>query len=166
MIVRRLHLLWTHLPLRLARARSTSFPSGPVVLGGQPWIQGTVLDVNPAAIELGVRRGMPLGSAHRLAPEATFLDPEPELDAAAIEAALERLATFSPGVAGVSDPADRAFGLLEVQVDGLERLWGAEPVLAARLVEALGPILPGLPRVGIAGTRFAATVAEIGRAHV
>ncbi len=102
---------------------------------------------------------MPLGSAHRLAPEATFLNPEPELDAAAIEAALERLATFSPGVAGVGDPADPAFGLLEVQVDGLERLWGAEPVLAARLVEALGPILPGLPRVGIAGTRFAATVA-------
>ena len=157
--MRRLHLLWTHLPLRLARARSTSFPTGPVVLGGQPWIQGTVLDVNPVAIELGVRRGMPLGSAHRLAPEATFLDPEPELDAAAIEAALERLATFSPGVAGVGDPADPAFGLLEVQVDGLERLWGAEPVLAARLVEALGPILPGLPRVGIAGTRFAATVA-------
>ena len=29
---------------------------------------------------------MPLGSAHRLAPEATFLDPEPERDAAAIEA--------------------------------------------------------------------------------
>ncbi len=102
---------------------------------------------------------MPLGSAHRLAPEATFLDPEPELDAAAIEAALERLATFSPGVAGVDDPADPAFGLLEVQVDGLERLWGAEPVLANRLVEALGPILPGLPRVGLAGTRFAATVA-------
>jgi protein ImuB len=102
---------------------------------------------------------MPLGSAHRLAPEATFLDPDPGRDALAIEAALERLATFSPGVAGVVDPVDPAFGLLEVQVDGLDRLWGAEPVLAGRLVEALGPILPGRPRVGIAGTRFAATIA-------
>jgi len=102
---------------------------------------------------------MPLGSAHRLTPEATFLDPEPDLDATAIETALERLATFSPGVAGVVDLADPAFGLLEVQVDGLERLWGVEPVLTTRLVEALAPILPGAPRVGIAGTRFAATVA-------
>ncbi len=157
--MRRLHLLWTHLPLRLARARSASFPAGPLILGGQPWTTGNVLDANPAAVELGVRRGMPLGSAHRLAPEATFLDPEPERDAAAIEAALERLAVFSPGVAGISDPADPAFGLLEVQVDGLERLWGVEPALTARLVEALAPILPGAPRVGIAGTRFAATVA-------
>ena len=74
-----------------------------MILGGQPWATGTVLDANPAAIELGVRRGMPLGSAHRLTPEATFLDPEPDLDATAIETALERLATFSPGVAGVVD---------------------------------------------------------------
>jgi nucleotidyltransferase/DNA polymerase involved in DNA repair len=130
-----------------------------VILGGQPWAAGIVLDANPAATELGVHRGMPLGSAHRLAPEATFLDPDPGRDALAIEAALERLATFSPGVAGVVDPADPAFGLLEVQVDGLDRLWGAEPVLAGRLVEAVGPILPGRPRVGIAGTRFAATIA-------
>ncbi len=159
MIVRRLHLLWTHLPLRLARARSASFPTGPVILGGQPWAAGTVLDASPAATELGVKRGMPLGSAHRLAPEATFLEPDRDRDGAAIEAALERLAAFSPGVAGAADPADPTFGLLEVQVDGLDRLWGAEPVLAVRLVEVLVPILPGPPRVGIAGTRFAATIA-------
>jgi impB/mucB/samB family C-terminal domain len=102
---------------------------------------------------------MPLGSAHRLAPEATFLDPEPEADAASVDRALEALAAFSPGVAGTTDSADPAFGLLEVQVDGLERLWGLEPVLVERIVEALAPILPGLPRVGIAGTRFAATTA-------
>lgn len=102
---------------------------------------------------------MALGSAHRLAPEATFLDPDRDRDGAAVEAALERLASFSPGVAGTLDPADPAFGLLEIQVDGLDRLWGVEPVLATRLVEALAPILPGEPRVGIAGTRFAATIA-------
>jgi protein ImuB len=102
---------------------------------------------------------MPLGSAHRLVPEATFLDPDPAADAATIGRALEALAAFSPGVAGATDPADPAFGLLEVQVDGLERLWGPEPILVERIVEALGPILPGAPRIGIAGTRFAATVA-------
>lgn len=143
----------------MAGQGSDSFPTGPLVLGGQPWTDGTVIDASPAAHELGVRRGMPLGSAHRLAPEATFLDPDVTADAAAVERALEALAAFSPGIAGATDPTDPAFGLLEVQVDGLDRLWGAEPVLVERIVAALRPILPGPPRIGIAGTRFAATTA-------
>lgn len=108
---------------------------------------------------MGVRRGMPLGTAHRLAPEATFVIPDPDADRAAVETALERLTAFSPGVAGAVEPDDPSFGLLEVQLDGLERLWGAEPVLVERIREALAPILPGRPRAGIAGTRFAATLA-------
>lgn len=157
--MRRLHLYWPHLPLDLSRHRSASFPSGPVVLGGQPWTNGTVLDADPAARALGVRRGIPLGSAHRLAPEATFLDPTPERDRAAVEAAFETLAAFSPGLAGSTDPTDPAFGLIEVQIDGLEPLWGPEPVLVGRLIAALRDILPSPPRAGIAGTRFGATVA-------
>lgn len=104
---------------------------------------------------------MALGAAHRLAPEAVFLDPDPDADVAAIEAAFERLAAFSPGVAGSADPHDPAFGLFEVQVDGLGPLWGAEPVLVGRLVDALAGLLPDEPRAGIAGTRFAATIAAV-----
>jgi protein ImuB len=159
--MRLLHLYWPHLPIRLARSRlSDSFPTDrPVVLGGQPWMDGTVIDADPAARALGVRRGIPLGSAHRLAPEAAFLDPETEADTTAIEDAFEILARFSPGLAGTTDPTDPAFGLIEIQVDGLDRLWGPEPLLVERLVEALRSGLPGAPRPGIAGTRFAATVA-------
>jgi protein ImuB len=102
---------------------------------------------------------MPLGSAHRLAPEATFLEPEPDADRAALERALDALAGLSPGVAGTNDPADPAFGLVETQVDGLDRLWGPETVLAERAVGILAGVLPGGPRVGLAGTRFAATQA-------
>jgi hypothetical protein len=101
---------------------------------------------------------MPLGSAHRLVPEATFIDPDPDTDRATVEAAFEALAAFSPGIAGSADPLDPTFGLFEVQVDGLEALWGPEPVLVGRLVEALG--WDGI-RAGIAGTRFAATVAAV-----
>jgi protein ImuB len=158
--MRLLHLYWPHLPLDLARQRhSGSFPDGPVVLGGQPWTDGTVLDADPLARALGVRRGMPLGSAHRLAPEATFLDPDPSADAATVESAFRTLAAFSPGLAGTSASHEPGFGLVTVQVDGLDRLWGAEPVLVRRLVDALAPVLPTPPRAGIAGTRFAATVA-------
>jgi nucleotidyltransferase/DNA polymerase involved in DNA repair len=166
--MRLLHLLWPHLPLRLARARtatpspdgtSASWPPGPIVLGGQPWTDGVVVDADPLARALGVRRGIPLGSAHRLAPEATFLDLAPDADRDAVEAACERLATFSPGIAGTSDVADPAFGRLAVHVDGLGRLWGIEETLVARMTEALAPALPGPPRAGIAGTAFTASVA-------
>lgn len=166
--MRLLHLLWPHLPLRLARTRlerperggtSGSWPPGPIVLGGQPWTGGTVVDADPLARALGVRRGIPLGSAHRLAPEATFLDLAPDADRDAVEAACERLAAFSPGIAGTSDVTDTAFGRLAVHADGLARLWGPEEVLVARIREALAAILPGPPRAGIAGTGFAATVA-------
>jgi hypothetical protein len=160
--MRLLHLHWPHLPLALMQARaSVSFPTGPTILGGQPWMPGTVIDANPEARALGVRRGMALGAAHRLAPEAVFLDPEPDADAATLETAFERLAAFSPGVAGTTDPHDSAFGLFEVQVDGLGPLWGAEPVLVQRIGNALERLLPGGPRAGIAGTRFAATIAAI-----
>src|SRR6476660_1320449 len=131
--MRLLHLHRPHLLLDFARRRqpSGSWPAGPVVLGGKPWSNGVVLDADPAARALGVRRGMPLGSAHRLAPEATFLDAEPEADRAELEV-----------------------GLLEAQIDGLEGLWGPEPVMVARIAAALEAPLVGSPRSGIAGTRF------------
>lgn len=176
--MRLIHLHQPHLPLQLARARASEpFPSGPIVLGGRPWDPGPVIDANPEARELGVRRGMPLGSAHRLAPEATFIEADPDADRAHAEAVFEALAAFSPGLAGSTDPLDPAFGLFEVQADGLEPLWGAEPVLVGRLVAALTGALapadpathtadpPPLARVGAAGTRFAATIAAVHARH-
>jgi protein ImuB len=131
----------------------------PIVLGGEPWTNGSVLDASPLALELGVRLGMPLGAAHRLVPEARFLDPDPAADGPTFERALDRLAGFSPGVAAEADPMAPGFGRVEVQLDGLERLWGPEPFMAGRIGEALAEILPGLPLAGIGGTRFVAAVA-------
>jgi protein ImuB len=123
---------------------------------------------------------MPLGSAHRLVPEACFIDPDPEADRAVAEGAFEALAAFSPGIAGSAETGDPGFGLFEVQVDGLGPLWGPEPVLIGRLATALGRALAGGVgtaavggaagptgasdgeiRAGIAGTRFAATIAAV-----
>jgi len=173
--MRLIHLYQPHLPLQLARARTSDpFPPGPIVLGGRPWDPGPVIDANPEARALGVRRGMPLGSAHRLAPEATFVEADPDADRSTAEAVFEALAAFSPGLAGSTDHADPAFGLFEVQADGLEPLWGAEPVLVGRLAAALGGSPPGADaganpagtnavgvNVGAAGTRFAATIAAV-----
>jgi protein ImuB len=105
---------------------------------------------------------MSLGAAHRLAPEALFLDRDPAADRIALEAALDRLAGFSPGVAAEIDPESPSFGRAEVQIDGLERLWGPEPLIVERIADALAGILPGRPPAGIAGTRFAAAAAAAG----
>ncbi|MBA2701391.1 MAG: hypothetical protein H0U58_06795 [Chloroflexi bacterium] len=112
---------------------------------------------------MGVRRGMPLPSAHRLVPEATFIEPDPDEDRALAENAFEALGAFSPSLAGSTDPFDPAFGLFEIGIDGLTPLWGPEPVLIERVSSALKAVLPGelRTRSGIAGTHFAATIAAI-----
>jgi hypothetical protein len=102
---------------------------------------------------------MALGAAHRLAPEARFLDPNPDADGAAMEAGLELLAGFSPSVAAEDDPALPGFGRADVQLDGLERLWGPEVQLVERIGKAVNGVLPGPPLAGIGGTRFVAAVA-------
>ena len=102
---------------------------------------------------------MALGAAHRLAPEALFLDPDPESDGAALKTVLDRLAGFSPGVGAEEDPAGPGFGRVEVQLDGLERLWGPETEMVRLMEAALAELLPGPPLAGIGGTRFAAAVA-------
>jgi protein ImuB len=165
--MRRLHAFVPHLSLGLARARQPEpFPPGPLVLGGRPWDPGPVIDASPDARALGVRRGLPLGSAHRLVPEATFIEPDPAADRVAAEGVFEALGRFSPSLAGSIDPLDAAFGQFELGIDGLEALWGPEPVLAERVAAALTGALPGddetmWPRIGMAGTHFAATVAAV-----
>src|SRR4029078_7452242 len=120
--MRLLHLHRPHLLLDFARRRqpSGSWPAGPVILGGKPWSNGSVLDADPAARALGVGRGSPRGSAHRLAPEATFLDAEPEADRTELEAAFERLTAFSPAVAGTSEPDEVALGLVQDHAEPLQ----------------------------------------------
>jgi nucleotidyltransferase/DNA polymerase involved in DNA repair len=161
--MRLLHLVWPHLPLRLELARQGLpwRPETPLVLGGQPWDPGTVLDRSPAAARLGVRPGQPLGAAHKLAPEATFLTADPPAYRTAFEAALEALAAFTPALEGEADPAAPAFGRAILGIEGLDRLWGDEATLTARVRAAVAPLLPAEPRMGIGNTRFGAAVAAV-----
>jgi hypothetical protein len=158
--MRLLQLRWTHLPLRLERARS-GLSSDLLVLGGQPWEPGTVLDCSPAAHRLGVRPGQPLGAAHKLAPEALFLAPDRAAYAAAMEAALEALSAFTPSVEGTSDPEAPDFGRVLLGIEGLERLWGDEPRIVARTAAAAAAHLPDAPRAGIGNSRFGTGVAAV-----
>jgi protein ImuB len=108
---------------------------------------------------MGVVRGQPLGSAHALAPEAVFLDAQPDRYREALEIALEALLSVTPAVEGPIEPTDAAFGRILLGIEGLERLWGDEAAITRRAVTTVGAILPGVPRVGIGNTRFGSSVA-------
>jgi protein ImuB len=161
--MRLLYLDWPHLALRLALGRDPD-PEEAVVLGGRPWDPGSVLDRSPAAGALGVRRGQPLGTAHSLVPEATFLP----LDAvgtvvAPLEGALEALSALAPAVEAEVDPAAPSFGRVLIGIEGLARLWGDEQALLRRALDLTASCLPGTPRAGIGNTRFgAAAAARVG----
>ncbi|MET1231897.1 MAG: DNA polymerase Y family protein [Candidatus Limnocylindrales bacterium] len=129
------------------------------MLGGRPWDPGSVLDRSPAAARFGVRPGQPLGVAHRLVPEATFLEADPAAYAVAFEAVLEALAAFTPAIEGETDPAAPAFGRALLGIEGLGPLWGDEATLTARVRSAVAAQLPPAPRAGIGNTRFGAGVA-------
>ena len=163
--MRLLHLFWPHLPLLLERARleavGQTLSTDLVVLGGQPWEQGSVLDCSPAARCLGVRRGQPLGAAHKLVPEAAFLNAARSAYRDAFESALEALATFTPALEGTGDPEAESFGEAVLGIEGLARLWGDEATMLSRVESAVGPILPGKPRAGFGNTRFGARLAAV-----
>jgi len=118
-----------------------------------------VLDRSPAAARFGVRPGQPLGVAHRLVPEATFLEADPSAYTTAFEAVLEALADFTPSIEGETEPTARAFGRALLGIEGLDRLWGDEATLTARARAAVAALLPAAPRAGIGNTRFGAGVA-------
>src|SRR6266576_924426 len=96
--MRLLYFDWPHISYRIEAARASPVLPELVVIGGQPWEQATVLDCSPAARRLGVERGQPLGTAHRLVPEAKFLPADRETYRRAMETALDALATFTPAL--------------------------------------------------------------------
>jgi hypothetical protein len=104
---------------------------------------------------------MTLAAAHALAPDAAFLAPDLDRYRAAAEAALDALAAFAPYVEGETDPAKDGFGGAYLAIDGLERLWGTEPALLARVATAVAPHAPGPLRAGVAGSRFGSFVAAV-----
>ena len=161
--MRLLYLDWPHLVHRLEAARAPASAPLPelVVVGGQPWQPTEVLDASPAAVRLGVRRGQPLGTAHRLAPEAHFIDSDPDHYRRSMERALDALADFTPAIEAEIDARARSFGQVLLGIEGLHRLWGDDEQLVGRLTTVLRPLLPGAPRLGIANTRFGAQVAAV-----
>jgi protein ImuB len=111
-----------------------------------------VADANVAAREAGVQAAMGEAEAVARCPALVRRPFSDETVASARRALLDACYGLSPRL------EDAAPGLVFVDIAGLERLLGAEEVIAARLGRAARAV--GLPaRVGVAGTRAAARVA-------
>ena len=117
--------------------------------------------MQPCGARLGVLRTQPLGTAHRLVPEAQFLPADRDMYRARMEATLDALARFTPSLEADAAPDAKRYGQILLGIEGLHRLWGDDAQLTERIVAAARPLLPGEPRVGIGNTRFGAQVAAV-----
>lgn len=163
------------LPIQVERRRRPELRGQPlVVLSGlverdadQPWASGgrqLVVAASDEATQMGVASGQTRRQAEHLCPGAALVGADPAAYQAACAALVAALRGCSPTVR--AEPA--AWGV-ELEVSGLELLFGPDPVLAAELGRRAARV--GLrARVGLGPNRLvaalAARVAEPGGAVV
>ena len=118
-----------------------------------------IWQVSERAAVAGVRPGMRVSEAVSLCPSLTLLEPDPAHYAAATEEILECLGSMSP----ILEPVEP--GLIQVGVDGLERLYGNPREQVDRMLHALLGVLPrplvAAIRAGWAPGTFGAKVAAV-----
>ena len=126
----------------------------PVIVGGQPDRRGVVAAASYEARRYGVHSAMPLRTAGRLCPHATFLEGRHELYSEWSDRVAAILAQFSPVVEMAS--IDEAY----LDLSGTERLQGPPLAAADALVRAIGEKTHLPCSVGLARTRLVAKVAS------
>ena len=111
-----------------------------------------VVEANAAAREHGVAPGMPEAEARTRCPVLALRPATPELVDSSTQALLQACLGVSPRI------EEAGPGIVHVEIDGLERLFGSDAAIAHRLARLAARV--GLPaRVGVADSRVAARVA-------
>jgi DNA polymerase-4 len=124
----------------------------PVVVGGAPDERGVVSAASYAARKFGVHSAMPLRTAHKLCPQAIFVDGHPDRYRDCSHQVYDVLHSFSPLVEMAS--IDEAY----LNMTGTERLYGP-PLRAAHLLhERIKQATRLNCSVGIATSRLVAKV--------
>src|SRR6516165_2902767 len=126
----------------------------PVVVGGRPDQRGVVSSASYEARKYGIHSAMPLRTAGRLCPHATFIDGHHEKYSEWSDRVASILAKFSPIVEMTS--IDEAY----LDLGGTERLHGPPLAAAEKLLRTISRET-GLPcSGGLATTRLVAKVAS------
>jgi len=129
-----------------------SLKGKPVVVGGQAHERGVVSAASYAARKFGVHSAMPLRTAAKLCPQATFVDGHPERYREYSAKVFEVLNRFSPKLEMVS--IDEAY----VDMTGTERLHGPPLRAAHALHEAMKAATNLNCSIGIGTSRLIAKV--------
>jgi DNA polymerase-4 len=126
----------------------------PVVVGGRPDRRGVVAAASYEARAFGLHAGMPLSTACRLCPQATFIEGSFPKYRDASQKFMAILADFSPFLEPV--------GLDEAYLDatGFESIYGSIHQMAVAIKQRIKDELGLCASVGIAGCKVVAKVAS------
>lgn len=131
-----------------------SLKGKPVVVGGRANERGVVSAASYAARKFGVHSAMPLRTAHKLCPQAIFVEGHRERYSEYSHKVYQVLQRFSPRVDMAS--IDEAY----MDMTGTERLHGPALQAAHRLHQAVGESTGLNCSIGIASARMVAKVAS------
>lgn len=126
----------------------------PVVVGGKPDRRGVVAAASYEARKFGLHSGMPLTTAYRLCPQATFIEGDFRKYREASQKFMAILADFSPFIEPMG--IDEAY----LDVTGFESLYGTLRQMAARIKARVKEEVGLVVSVGIAANRLVAKVAS------
>ena len=126
----------------------------PVVVGGRPDRRGVVAAASYEARAFGLHAGMPLTTAHRLCPQAIFIEGSFSKYRHASEKFMAILADFSPYLEPVS--LDEAY----LDATGFESIYGSIWQMAANIKQRIKDELKLCASVGIASGKVVAKVAS------
>ncbi len=126
----------------------------PVVVGGRPDRRGVVAAASYEARAFGLHAGMPLATAYRLCPQATFIEGSFHKYRRASQRFMAILGDFSPYLEPV--------GLDEAYLDatGFESIYGSIRQMAVNIKQRIKDELGLCASVGIAGCKVVAKVAS------
>lgn len=125
----------------------------PVVVGGSPQGRGVVASASYEARSYGLHAGMPLATAHRLCPQALFVQGNFSPYQAASEKFMDIAARFTPfiEISGI----DEAY----LDITGFEAMHGSSRQLAREMKQAINQELGITASAGIAGSKVVAKIA-------
>ena len=136
------------------RALNPELQGKPVVVGGRPDRRGVVASASYEARAFGLHAGMPLTTAYRLCPQATFIEGGFPKYRDASQRFMAILADFSPYLEPVS--LDEAY----LDATGFESIYGSIYQMAVAIKQRIKDELGLCASVGIASCKVAAKVAS------
>ena len=126
----------------------------PVIVGGDPERRGVVASASYEARSFGIHAGMPLSKAHRLCPQAIFIQANFSRYREASHKFMEILADFSPCIEPLG--LDEAY----LDVTGYEKPYGSPWKLALATKERIYKELKFTASIGIATCKVVAKIAS------